>query len=510
MNKTLFSTQKKIKPHDTVNKAGGLAYSLDSEKALCQYVVTCCFNNTYYSSTSELLDELKKIVSGVSSELLAKAAVYARKIGMKDTPAYLLAVLAARGESELFGKIFNKVITNAKMLCNFVQVVRSGVTGRKSFGSLPKKLIQNWLTKRTPEQLFYDDVGKGNPSLADIIKMVHPKAENNPTNNMFRYLLGKDFSKESLPELVKEFEDFKVNSSGEVPAVPFQCLSNIKLSETQWKTLALNMPWNTLRMNLNQINRHNVLKDKKVLKELCSKLSNKDLVKQYNVFPYQLLTTYNSTEALPLEVKNALNEAMEHAVSNVPSFDVDVSVCVDVSGSMSSAITGNRNGSSSVTKCVEVAALIASSVIRNNKNTNVVPFDTRVHNVSINPYDSVLTNTKKLSISGGGTDCSVAMEHLIKSNIKSDLVIFVSDNMSWADYYRNTNLADLWLKYKNKNKKTKLVLIDLTPNAHVQVNPQKDVLNIGGWSDEVYAVISNFVRSGDTNEFVNTVKAVEI
>lgn len=516
VSKNVFKTGRSVPAHDTVNKAGGKAYSLDSEKALCQYVVTNCFNSTYYSSSEDLLNEVKKIVDGVSSEMVAKAAVYGAANSMKDMPAYLCAVLVARREHELLKKVFNRVITNAKMLCNFVQIVRSGiVTGKKSFGTVAKKLVANWLTSRRPDQLFYDDIGKGNPSLADIIKMVHPKANSVEQNNMFKYVLGREFETRQLPEVVGSFEAFKKDSSGEVPSVPFQCLSNIKLTDEQWKTVALNMPWNTLRMNLNQIAKHNVFKDATVTRAISDKLSNQDLVKRFNAFPYQLLTTWNNITNVPVEVKNSLNQAMEYAVDNVPSFEGRVAVCVDVSGSMGCAITGNRAGATTKTSCVEVAGLIASAIIRKNKNALVVPFDTKVHNVHVNPFDSVLTNAKKLALNGGGTACSVALQHLLSKNEKCDVVIYVSDNMSWADYYGygyvyGSGLATVWANYKAKNKQAKLVLIDLTPNTSVQVKPQKDVLNVGGFSDSVFEVIANFVRSGDTDEFVNTVKSVEL
>src|SRR5690606_30610336 len=108
-------------------------------------------------------------------------AVYSRQYGlMKDMPAVLAAWVAAK-DTELFSIIFDRVIDNPKMLRNFVQVVRSGVTGRKSFGSKPKRLIQNYLNNLSDMALFNADVGN-NPSLQDIIKMVHPAPKTKSRN----------------------------------------------------------------------------------------------------------------------------------------------------------------------------------------------------------------------------------------------------------------------------------------------------------------------------------------
>src|SRR5579871_1145705 len=75
-----------------------------------------------------------------------------------------------------------------KMLRNFVQIIRSGAVGRKSLGTRPKRLIQKYLENLTDEQLFKADVGN-DPSLQDIIKLVHPKPSNKKRSAMYGYLL---------------------------------------------------------------------------------------------------------------------------------------------------------------------------------------------------------------------------------------------------------------------------------------------------------------------------------
>src|SRR5213079_3641349 len=91
----------------------------------------------------------------------------------KDIPALLVAVLSVK-DRDLFRAVFPRVIDNAKMLRNFVQIMRSGAVGRKSLGSAPKRLVREWLDARDPATLFKANVGQ-DPSLTDIVKMVHPK-----------------------------------------------------------------------------------------------------------------------------------------------------------------------------------------------------------------------------------------------------------------------------------------------------------------------------------------------
>ncbi|MEL6190066.1 MAG: hypothetical protein AAFU79_36030 [Myxococcota bacterium] len=136
------------------NEAGGVAYARSAEAALAQLVVTGCFNDTFYASAETQLDEVLDLARRVEPRFLAQAAVYGRETArMKDAPALLAAVLATR-DVALLGEVFDRVVDDARMLRGWVQIVRSGVTGRRSLGSAPKRLAQDWLTARKPEQLF--------------------------------------------------------------------------------------------------------------------------------------------------------------------------------------------------------------------------------------------------------------------------------------------------------------------------------------------------------------------
>ena len=516
MNKTLFqSAARKLVP----NKSGGLSYELSAEQALAQLAVTCTFNGTYYSSAESYVDKFKELLGKVRPELAAKLAVYSHTEGaMKDVPAFILSHLFANGNTDLVEKIFNQVITNSKMLCNFVQFVRSGTNGRKSFGTSGKRLIQNWLTSRTPEQLFKDSVGHSAPSLMDIIRMVHPKF-NESQNEVVKYLFDREYNVSKLPDLVQRFETIKgqaifgklvkfdeVSPEG----LDFRLLSNVTLTSNQWKKLATGMSWKALRMNLNNLQKHGVFDNKEVLNELASKLGDSYQVRQAKAFPYQLMTTFQNTTGVPTELRDALQRALEAATENVPNLG-RVAVCVDVSYSMQHSATGVRYGSTSVTKCVDVAALVASCVLRTSDTTTVVPFSTRVHDVNVNRENSVLENARKLSINGGGTACSSALAHLVNTGWRGDVVWMVSDNESWADYgnrYRQSPFKDLWNKIKGANPGCKLILLDITPNMTSQMHEDKDVLHVAGFSDTVFEVVKNFI-SGNGN-FLSVIEGVQL
>ena len=521
-NKKLFSKQNKqvvsqrvTLPTNTVNEAGGTAYKLSDKAALAQYAMTGCFNGTYYTSDTDQLKKTLELANKVDPKFVAKLAVYARQKGlMKDMPAVWAAVVAGK-DPELLSKIFDKVIDNPKMLRNFVQVIRSGATGRKSLGTRPKKLVQKYLESLNDEQLFKADVGN-DPSLQDIIKLVHPRPTNKQRSAMYGYLLDKEYSKRDLCKLAKEYESFKKEMKGEIPEVPFQMLTALPLTNEHWKQIASNATWNQIRMNLNTFARHAVLADKKMVDALAAKLSDPEQVKRSKTFPYQLFTAYlNVDSTIPVKLTNALQDAADASLDNVPEFPGKVYVMVDTSGSMSSPVTGNRGSVTTKMRCVDVAALFAAAILRKNPDTEIIPFDTSVHvGHRFNPRDSIMTNAKTLaSFGGGGTNCSSALEYVNRTAGKGDLVIYVSDNESWVDSsrYRSTATMAEWNKFKLRNKDAKLVCIDIQPFATTQAHDRDDILNVGGFSDQCFDVIARFVELGNNKDlWIKTIESVTL
>ena len=206
-NKTLFkSLIGKLMPStDALNEHQGPAYALSPKQRLAQYAATGCLNQTFYASADEQLAKVLELCESVDAEFIAKTAVFCRERGyMKDMPALLCAVLSVKDREQL-NAIFPRVIDNARMLRNFVQIMRSGVVGRKSLGSAPKRLVREWLDAREPASLFKANVGQ-EPSLADIVKMVHPKPKDPNYEALFGYFIGRDYNADALPDLVRDFE----------------------------------------------------------------------------------------------------------------------------------------------------------------------------------------------------------------------------------------------------------------------------------------------------------------
>ena len=506
-NTTLFqSIKNRFTKTDTHNEAGGIAYTLTPKQQLAQLAATGCLNNTYYADAQSQLDQVLKLAESLDAEFIAKTAVYARQKGfMKDMPALLLAVLAQK-DVNMLARIFDQVVDNGKMLRNFAQIIRSGVVGRKSFGNRPKKLMQTWLLTATEKQLLNAAIGNS-PSLADVVKMVHPKPREAWRAAWFAWLIGKPYDLEALPPITRAFEDYKQSREGELPNVPFQMLTALDLNSGDWAQIACNGSWQQVRQNLNTFLRHEVFAKSKNIKMVAEKLRDETAIARARVLPYQLLTAYQATSnQMPFEICEALQDAMETAVQNVPVIQGKVVVCPDVSGSMHSSVTGYRGSATSKTRCIDIAALVSAAMLRTNPQARVIPFEQITVNVKLNPRDSIMTNAEKLAnIGGGGTACSAPLAMLNREKADVDLVVIVSDNESWADdsqqWGGKTSLMKEWDILKRRCPEAKLVCLDIQPYTKAQARNRHDILNIGGFSDQVFSLIGSFAERGMGTDF---------
>jgi 60 kDa SS-A/Ro ribonucleoprotein len=562
VNRNLFKSTTpgpSIKPTDTTNEAGGRAYARTDRGLLAQFAATGCLSNTFYASAEDQLKTTLDIAAKVDPKFIAKTAIYARESGfMKDMPALLTAILAGRMKAAnpvdaatartCFVASFGRSMDNGKMLKNFGQIMRSGVVGRKALASgTIRRMIQAWFDGHTDEQIVWSSIG-GEMSLVDLIKLGRVDAKTPSRRALFKWLagaeagskdrLGFEYKVDDLPDLVKRYEAWKATKTGEAPRVPFQMLTALDLQPADWVGVAKRASWQETRQSLNTFARHKVFDAAGMTDLIAERLQNKELIEKAKAFPYQLMTSYNFVkDDVPMKVKLALQQALETSLSNIPSIPNAV-VCPDVSGSMSSPVTGSKDGgagatartgrpsgSTTVVACRDVAALISAAVLRKNPETMVLPFNDRVHTVRLNPLDSLATNAAKLAaLPAGGTNCSLPLAHLNALKAKADVVIYVSDYesflgvdgsthhaVSFLETGRATGMMEQWNIFKARNPKARLICVDLAPQGTTQVVEREDILSLGGWSDHCFKLIDTFLKGGMSQDYwVSEIEKIQL
>ena len=374
--------------------------------------------------------------------------------------------------------------------------------------------MRRWLDRRSDAALFAASVGNA-PSLVDVIRMVHPKPATPERAALYRYLLGGDVPAAALPLIVRQFEAFKAGETLHLPDVPFQMLTSLALGQRDWCDVARKASWQMTRMNLNTFARHGVFEEPEMAALVAARLRDGAEIARARAFPYQLLAASRAADAaVPGIVRQALEDAMEIAIANVPRIEGQVYVCPDVSGSMRSPVTGQRAGASTAVRCVDVAALMAASIVRRNPSAEVLPFEDSVVDVRLSPHDSVMTNAERLAaVGGGGTSVSAPLALLNRRGATGDLVVIVSDNESWVDASGLAGTATLreWSRFRARNPRARLVLLDLQPSRTTQAMDREDILNVGGFSDQVFDVVATFAAGRlRSDHWVGAIESVSV
>jgi len=543
-NKSLFSSlTSRLPKANAVNEAGGRAYKLEPKHALAQVAATGTFANAFYSTAEAQLDELLELIDQVDdNQYLAKLAIYARqKAFMKDMPAALLVALSVR-DTELMHQVFDRVVDNGRVLRTVFQMIRSGrfkdKAGKSRIGlsSSVQRAFQRWLNTASVGKLLSASIGN-DPSLRDILRMARPTPKDNARRAMFGWLTDKSIDKwapateADLPVEVQSLIAYRNSESEEAQALIVGGLDNVRwdlLSDAAkgpkvWAALAPKMGSQALRMNLNTLLRHDVLATSEMVDYVADRIADEKEIRASKQFPYQYFTAYlNADDNVPQKIKTALHKAAEIACGNVPELPGPVVIGLDTSGSMSSSVTGDRGrGATSKMRCIDVAALFAAAILRRNPDSVVIPFDTSAYDAKMDPNDSILSIAERLAkYGGGGTDCSLPLVAANQKHAKRKFagIVLVSDNESWVGTGRggSTGVMTAWeafvanqRKLAGKEASPKLVCIDLQPYRTVQACERADIMNIGGYSDSVFNVISSFLTDND-QRFVAEVEAIKL
>jgi 60 kDa SS-A/Ro ribonucleoprotein len=513
-NKNLFaSALSRFMPRaDTLNQAGGAAYAYGPEAKLAQLAATGTLADGFYSSAESQLSDVVLAAKDVDPEWVAKCAVYSRQSGaMKDMPA-LLAAYLTMADPDLSVLVFKRVIDNSRMLRTFVQIMRSGQVGRASLGSRPKRLVREWLEQASMAQLMQAATGN-DPSLADVVKMVHPTPASAERRAFYGWLIGKPYDVAALPAEIAAFEAWKRSPKGELPPVPFEWLTAFPLVAEQWGVLATRMGWQALRMNLNTLARNGAFAVDGVTEAVAARLADRQAIARVRTMPYQLMVALGQAgDGVPLAVQAALESALEASLAGVPKLEGQVVVCPDVSGSMGSPATGYRKGASSKVRCIDIAALVTAAVLRQNRDARVIPFEQTVVTLKLDPHARVAVNAAKLAgVGGGGTNVSAPLALLNKERARVDTVVIVSDNESWVDPSRRGATATMaeWNRLKARNPGAKLICIDIQPYGSTQAKDREDIMNVGGFTDAVFDAMARFAK-GETRNWVEIVQNTEV
>ena len=267
-------------------------------------------------------------------------------------------------------------------------------------------------------------------------------------------------------------------------------------------------------MNLATFERHGVFQDKTFVDKISEKLMSERDIVHSKAMPFGILSAFKKAENIDSKISHALNVAAEISLQNVPELKGKTVVAIDRSGSMTSLINYR-----STIRVMDIAAVLVAALKKKNPDLEIILFNSSAS--MYEPKDKTLLGiSNELSrMANGGTDCGAAMMFIKQRYADKgmpDNIIMVSDNESWLGTTRNfwntqTGTIEHLEEIRRINPNTRMINIDITPGSSSQTIPKEYVLNIGGFNDSVFNVISMFFESKGFSDFwVNQIKSIQL
>jgi len=449
----------------TTNLAGGQAYQQKNELELVSILLTSFVSDQFYRSSNDTLDRLKTILDKVNPKFAAKSAIFARdKFGMRSITHALAAELTSRVSGQEWSKDFyDKVVVRVDDMTEIMSYYLENKTDKNKpkFPNSLKKGFASAFNRFDNYQIAkYKSEGK-EVKLVDIVNLVHPVPNISNRESLSKLIAGDLKSTDTW--------ESKLSKAGQ-DAANEEELNQLKADAWGELLSTRKIGYFALLRNL-----RNILNQAPQFVELaCDMLVDEKLIKSSRILPFRFSTAYEEISKLGSssdvrKVMTALHQALDVSAINIPRFDGETLVVLDVSGSMSG-------------KPSEIASLFGAMLVKAN-NCDVMTFATSASYKAYNPMDSIITIRNGFRFSGGGTNFK---DIFLKANKKYDRVIILSDMQGWIGHTTPASEFNLYKKKFNCNPY--VYSWDLAGLGTMQL-PENNVFALAGFSDKVFDIM---------------------
>ncbi len=482
---------------DAVNHHGVPTHARSTRQQARNFLRCGTLSGTFYVSQKDMAAQQLLTLRRLADEdpaALAEEAIAAREDGfMRTMPCLALAVLSGVTGKKAFQDAAPRVIRIPTDATQFSELCLSGaVPGRKASKSLGGCAVD-------PVRSFLEGVSeyhaiKYAAQLRPLVHMTHPRPATPEMRERLGWLSGQVEGKRvKLNKRIAAFEALKrtTDEAGIIQLIrtgglPYECVVGAvsNPSPAVWAELLHVAPTMNLLKSLVTLTRHGVFQDRDNVRVAAEKLSREGALGQSKIFPHQVYTAWRTYSALPEADQTliaALSDMLDGSVSSIPVFQGRTCIAPDVSGSMRTV----RLSPNSETTPADIAGVFTAGIMRRCKDSIVLPFDTDIRSLALNPRDSVLSNARRIAMAGGGGTClSAPVTRLLQTRDRVDTFIGITDNEEWVKH----RFIDVWRQYRaTVAPQATAILITPVPNQHSAVpESEPGVHFVHGWSDSVF------------------------
>jgi 60 kDa SS-A/Ro ribonucleoprotein len=491
------------------NRDGYPCFHRDWKEEYLQMLVTNTVSQVFYASEDSMLDDaisMHRFAADEDPEFMARALVYARNEGfMRLQPIVGLAVLSL-ASPKLFTKIFGKVVRILPDLVEFTLVLES--LGRGQGGRTIKRAAAEKLASIDEYAVLkYAGEGRGY-SLRDLLRVYHPKARDEKSDLLFRYIADNldwnEVPDDTLPK-IRAFEKLKgLDASDEADAateavslikegkLPYNVVTGAvtRMPKELWAALMPDMPLFALVRHLSTLERCGVIAENEPDSRIASRLTDPEAIHRAKILPFRFSQAWQQVSSGWL--RKSLERAVDLSVDSLPDIKGRTVVLLDISGSMDG-------------RFLMAGSVLALSIQRKSGKGNLIVFDTEATEIEIAKCESILSVASKIG-AFGGTDTGCGIRLMTEQKIFADNIVIVTDEQQNAGSPFYTELCH----YRNKvYHDAKAFVVDVAPygNAMVPTDDEKTFYCFG-WSDQVVSFIAR-ISSGYA-DLVQQVSAINL
>ena len=473
-----FNILKKRPRADTLNLAGGEAFSETPKLELACLLLTSTLQDQFYRGGNAAAARLKALVGQIADKrFVAKAALYARtQAGMRSVSHLAAAELAKSVKGATWTAGFYDRVVHRPDDAIEILACYTGAFGKPVPNSL-KKGVGRALARFDEYQLAKYRKDRAELSLVDVVNLVHPPA----TEALGKLVRGQLAAAETWETQLTQ-AGTKAESEEELADLKKEAWSELIRSRR--------LGYFALLRNL-----RNILADApEAVDAALAMLRDGKLIRKSLVLPFRFQNALDAVQASNLpraaEALAALSDAVDLALANVPAFRGRTLVALDGSGSM-------------VGRPLQIGSLFAATLLKAN-DADVILFSDSAKYVTLNRRDSTLSLAKWLQgqAQSAGTDFHSIFRCATRAY---DRLIILSDMQGWVGHHAPVQSFQEWKARYHCDPK--VFSFDLQGYGTLQF-PERQVFCLAGFSDKSLEMLS--LLDSDSHALIRQIEAVPL
>jgi 60 kDa SS-A/Ro ribonucleoprotein len=491
---------------DTVNRAGGEAFTETPEVALVNLLLTSFMKDKFYETAKDEQARLTGLLGKVDPQFAAKAAIYARKrFGMRSITHFTSAWIAKNVHGSKWARGFFEKAASTRV-DDVTEILACYAALNGSLHPIPMALKRGLAAalSRFSEYALSKYKGEGKAlKLVDAVNLVHPRHTPALTALVKGTLKPADTWESAISAAGK--------TEGGEEAVTAK-------KKEEWARLIKERRLGYFALIRNIRNIAEAGLDDDAFAEFLKQIQNPEAIKKSLVMPFRILVAYKVSQSLGRTFRQrargsvvfsetallaeALSAALDLALVNVPDLPGRTLVALDRSASMTTAINQRSFGETPVPIMVsDVGAIFAAALAK--KGADVMTFsDSAKYERLFNRKDSIVSIAESVTNQSGGTNF-----HSIFENAQAayDRIIMLSDMQAWVGY---ATPEDAFKRYRQKyGCSPHVYCFNLTSYGDTQF-PASKVYQLSGLSDKVFDTMA--LLETDRLALVKEINAIEL